>query len=413
MRKQSPLGRYLDELTLEGEHQSTGQFTISPEKALEKLATFSLPLPESWILCLIQFAVGSGAENINICLTNKTIQFQADLPDSWFFPDFEKRLYELPGNLPNELESLLLAFWQASFAQGRQLLFSPPSGPSYILQDGSLSEQTDLYGLGGSFWVEVSHQSRDPLELKPAMLNAELLSLINERAFVCPIPLAVDGRRLDSLVSLNESTLLDLYELQVEAPKMRVPRLGIPYGLNRGLKYEPLKLLSWDGPDEVCGFCLFYLPTPRLGYPKTTEPESLMMGADRSSIHWVSNGVVVDKGTIMLPRSGFCFHLFLSGEGLAQDLSGQLVRDQTYKNRRRQALSAVAARLANGEHNFAFPAEKKTKTAERKYFFGLITLFEPAPPSLPDRVLRKFEHTVEEYYLKLTDEFKQNYDSSS
>lgn len=66
----SELERFLQEQVAQGVVDSSGSFSLSRAKALEKLAAFQLPRQTMWILKLVQAAVTSGAESLTIQQTS-------------------------------------------------------------------------------------------------------------------------------------------------------------------------------------------------------------------------------------------------------------------------------------------------------------------------------------------------------
>jgi hypothetical protein len=72
------LNDLIEELQTSGATDSSGVFTISSEKAREKLSQFALPDPRFYVLNLIASAVAAGATNIEIRVTAERLLFDYD-----------------------------------------------------------------------------------------------------------------------------------------------------------------------------------------------------------------------------------------------------------------------------------------------------------------------------------------------
>ena len=62
----SSLDEFLAAEMSEGVKDSSGQFTLAPEKAIEKLAAFQLPGESSWVGKVIQAAVTAGFSELKL-----------------------------------------------------------------------------------------------------------------------------------------------------------------------------------------------------------------------------------------------------------------------------------------------------------------------------------------------------------
>lgn len=62
----------------QGEYDSSGFFTVDPDKLREKLSRFLLPEPHAYILKLVQWAVAAGAKKIKVEVGRRTLLFAHD-----------------------------------------------------------------------------------------------------------------------------------------------------------------------------------------------------------------------------------------------------------------------------------------------------------------------------------------------
>ncbi|MCW5871526.1 MAG: hypothetical protein KIS61_30010, partial [Candidatus Eremiobacteraeota bacterium] len=66
MSRPSELEEFLRAQVDEGAKDSSGQFTLSREKALEKLAAYQLQGGHAWVLKIVQAVVASGASQLAV-----------------------------------------------------------------------------------------------------------------------------------------------------------------------------------------------------------------------------------------------------------------------------------------------------------------------------------------------------------
>ncbi len=185
--------------------ESSGHFTLSVEKAIELLAGAQLPRPSQWILKVVQGAVASRATGLDIRLTraDSQVRWQGDplgSPEEVVQALLRADVEGLRG-----LDALKRGLWTVSLAGQRPFKLSLPGASQSLLWTGdgiellpcSPADQFQL--IVSHFGLEERGADRQRRDSEAAEENATLLKELADAAFVCPIPLQVDGRRLDAL----------------------------------------------------------------------------------------------------------------------------------------------------------------------------------------------------------------------
>ncbi len=72
------LDQLLESMRSQGREDSSGVFSLSPGKALEKLRDFRLPKEDYYILKLVQSAVAAGASRVEVTCTPTRVELSHD-----------------------------------------------------------------------------------------------------------------------------------------------------------------------------------------------------------------------------------------------------------------------------------------------------------------------------------------------
>lgn len=188
-------------------------------QALRKLAAFQLPRDAAWVLKVIQSAVLADASRIDVRQSRRSIQFRL----------FEARLGSLeelveawtqPGEAMKPAQGdLVVALRTVCFSAGRRAVLvrqDPESGVSAAVWDGeqvSILSETELKRRS----IPTAWFSRDCWTLRvfgsdSKKTRVEETHEFSRYAVSCPIPLEVDGRKINHFgvedVSQQRSSLI-------------------------------------------------------------------------------------------------------------------------------------------------------------------------------------------------------------
>lgn len=331
-----------------GSLDSEGVFTLAQEKAVEKLSSFQLPRPEAWILKLLQAAVASGADRLEV-RTGGNFTFFSCSPQELFevdaLADSLLCLQQTPSEAAEHLAVGLRAVgfgakraFTLAFEQGCECFLLAWDGKKLAQMVENLPQPNHRLMLR----IAVAHPARDSrfphLLSNPPAVEAELAELA-AGAEVCPIPVLVNGKRVDTLTAplvdpghgLGKRVVLSV-GWSPHQEGMDLPKLGLPGGistLGSGMaltdRFTDKRVFHVVGDarsqDLSCIVKLSY------GYHVDSHRSSLgkfrLHNKPRHSyVHWVKDGVVCDRHRWRFEPAAVAFDLYLSAEGLATDATG-------------------------------------------------------------------------------------------
>lgn len=190
------MDRFLEEGRNVGQHDSEGCFQLSGERALAKLAQFTVSRPEQWILKMVQAAVAGGATRLAITQSRRETRLVFALSDLPALAELELALLAPESPATPFLTELTIGL--RSLLSTRRLTVVWPgeeegclrwNGQS-LLRETSSSARTSFEVV-----VEASGQGWLGGQKERA---AESHALQTEAAY-CPIPLWLDGREVSVL----------------------------------------------------------------------------------------------------------------------------------------------------------------------------------------------------------------------
>lgn len=367
---------FLNQQSESGHWESEGQFTLAKEKALEKIANFQLPFENAWILKLVQWAVcGGNTTPIEVALQLKETRFVFGEFDCTL-DTIEQEFFNPEPQGNRALGHLLAALWAIGLAEKSTFLLCLPDQNEGLLWNGDRLERRKLpqvprqvslaigapqQGTGAVGWVKsmIGSSSR----------NADLLSILSERCFTCPVPLSVDGRRIDSYFHCpthkdsETNIVLTLETHEAALPSLTTPpqtfhrkvlsnrqaqlRLTkFPYDPTyRDVRIEASK--SQTIPQSANVACL--LTAHRTWTTSGQKPEWLD-ASQRNLLLWIQDGVVVEESQLLRGSFAMSTTVFISADGLRNDMTGlKLVECEEKKSRYHKMITAMHSLLEKGE----------------------------------------------------------------
>lgn len=329
MARNSELEEFLQAQLAGSRFESAGQFSLSPESALRKLAAFQLPRPTAWILKVVQAVVVSGAPFLNVRMYRGETAFCFDPQEHWSLEEIQQALLDPEVTPSDGLDYLKRGLWSISFGGRHPFHCNPGPGGRALAWDGESFHHVPC-AENDLFVLTVSHRSPSqgpglPIRssIESARSNAALARELCEGAFVCPIPLELDGRRIDALQNCPSHGLKKgSYPIFLLFGEGSGPVLPVP----------PATFGKWVAPRLVnssLSHCLRGLQPP------TRQPVSAMLISahldlegttfhqENSYYYWVCDGVVICRQEILsLGTGGVSCAIFSSANGLRRDLTG-------------------------------------------------------------------------------------------
>lgn len=229
------LETYLLERRSGGSFDSSGMFTLNQDKLLAKLAKHQLPFEEAWALKVVQSIVAGGNTSpLKIELGAKSTSF--------YFSNFGFELEELATGLLNptqpsnrSLSHMLVGLWAVISLEhwGFQLAF--PHSNKALVWNGDSFEQIATSKVKETACLTVAlipkkaSSSGSMQRQDLARRNQNLFSALKTYCFVCPPPLSVDGKRLDTLLNYCGHELYDgAFPLMVKTALAPLEELIVP-----------------------------------------------------------------------------------------------------------------------------------------------------------------------------------------
>jgi hypothetical protein len=343
-----------------GRFDSEGVFTISQREAFQKLGSFQLPRSEAWILKILQAAVASGATRFEIKQLRDQTWFHFTPAKSLKSGELAQAILAREGSKLPALDHLSVGLRAVGFGGGRK--FAVRLGEDVLGWDGcKLAHDQSPFkfpaGGGATVCVGVAHPEK-------SLLKSEMEELAN-RAEVCPIPIFCNGSRLESLSGplvdpghgLGRRVILSVgwcpYSSDWGLPELTLPsdvRLQ-KHGLRFSDKFTDDRVFLVDGDPAQRSIS----SVTKLSYGYHVDSHRSSMGRFRfhnkprhSYIHWVRDGVVVDRHRWKFEPSAVAFDLYLSAHGLPTDISGlRVVRRPDVAHRVGRALPWVSLQAQN------------------------------------------------------------------
>lgn len=303
----------------EGQLESQGTFSIDPRAARLKVAQFGLDGPEKGLLRLMQLAVASGCQKIELRMGADTVDI---------------RVFEAQGDLFNldkvsdSVTTALLACLYAGYVSGRILDSENTWGLSRTAFDRA--ELLDLEpgvvkillqrGAPPGFWARL----RALVEYR-----TEDTTVLQERLRFCPVPVTLDGRLINGARSLQEQSAMDLYLTAPEVLRVHgvwcsagnyTTRYTFRRGVHARADHNPGKY--WDTFETVYSSA----DPATFGFQGTVEMPTMMAhlwvpmrAKGPGKLSFVKHGVVVGSAPLDL---GFPIHGAVSGNTVDVDISG-------------------------------------------------------------------------------------------
>lgn len=362
MARPSELEEFLQTQLQEAEKDSSGRFTLSREKALEKLSAFQLQGAHTWVLKVIQAVVASRAEELVVRQTGTDTEFHFKLSLPWTLDQLEQAFFDPEASEETGLDHLKRGLWAVAVRQARPFLLIAPGWSAGLIWTGRDLRRAPM-AARPTVYLAVSHRTLQegkgiPLlrNIEAAAGNAAVLQILREQAFTCGVPLKVDNRRLDALQACpgygmsKASYPVYLGFLAAEMPDLTIP----PATLGEYRPAQPgdstvSKVFHNQArlPAHVGVACLITAHLRQVERNRSLVWETYQ---NHSTLFWVRDGVVVDRDHLGLGTGSISCALFASAEGLRTDISGfQLARDEDYRQRTATVLATFAPFLEQTE----------------------------------------------------------------
>lgn len=365
MEQPSDLEKFLNAQGSDGKVQAKeASFTLAREKALAKMAEFQLPFAGAWAVKIIQAAVASGVHTaIRVDLTSKETHFFFPTETPWSLAEIEHAFYQPEPHPERYLRHLVSGLWAAGLNARCSFQVCAPGESSSLIWDGSQTIMAESEKRYDCIAVTVAHGPRDKggaLGWVKAMAgsgarNAETLTALSEHCYTCPVPLTVDGRRVDSLQLCPEFGWgKTTFPVSLGFADGELPEFGVPPGTYKDLRDATTKMRDGGGVTKINEFALKALEsrertnlalmlTAHLKLVSQGRSSSWQSSMGESGLIWVQDGAVVDREHLRLGPSSCSVAIFVSAQDLPTDLTGMKLAGSDARKKR----VSQACRLAH------------------------------------------------------------------
>lgn len=351
--------------------EQEGSFTLAREKALQKLAGFQLPFEGAWAVKVVQSACRiNNQSRIQIQQTVRETRFGFDCPVNWTLDSLEAAFFRPEPGPDPAVNHLMSALWTVGVGKKRGFLLTLPELVEGLLWDGQSMHRLPLNEPIGCS-LTVSHRPSDH-SLKhwisdPGLsrrLNVEVATALSERCFTCPVPLLLDGRRLDGFhLCPTHGWVGDSFPFYLEFLQGLEGEVAIPRGtldtldvaskkdaISPGLHVMSVEAFKAIQNERVCSGVL--LLAAHAGQARSRKYSKWETRKAASICYWVADGVVVDSDVIDVPVSSCSVAIFLDASDLRKDISGlRVVADTARAARLIQGTRAVKEHLGKVAHS--------------------------------------------------------------
>ena len=317
------------------------------KEALRKVAEYQLPFPGAWAVKIIQSILASaGTHPIRVDLTTTEIRFYF-VATGFSLDEFETAYYN-PEPPPNRgLRHLLSGLWSVGLKErwGFQIAF--PRQTKTLIWDGEQMNRVESPLARDCTCISIAPlQNKEGLSWVAGFAmsgsrNAELLLVLSRFCYTCPLPLTVDGRRIDSLQRAeNHGWSKETYPLTIGFAEAPLPELRLPPGtfsrVTKSVRHS--STLFEEGNRDGGGWRQVAEKSMRALSPQENAAVAFVVcvnmklvesgrsytwneGAGSSTLYWVLDGALVGQEPLLSRNTHCSLGCFLSAEGLQTDLS--------------------------------------------------------------------------------------------
>ena len=399
MNHPSELEHFIREHRAEGQSDTEGRFTLAGQVAVEKLARYQLPFRAAWVVKVIQCAVREGAvASIQVELTSREARFSFHT-SSFDLEDVKAAYYEPTRHQNSALSHLLGALWVIGLHQKWPFELSMPGSLQSLVWDGTLFhfKPTTRKVVKTTLVVCLTAEhERGWLTgiMRRAKFDAEILEALRKWYYTCPVPLIVDGRRMDSLQACwghgwgPESCPLALGFADAEVPHFPLsPGTFEQQPRNEQetqTTEDARRSLSRVSPRQIASvpFLLtHHLVTEGTGKNRRCSPKS-----GKSLVYWVQDGVVVQTESLIEAETRLTVGCFVNAEGLESDMTTLHLRETPKKQERKAVVHRAVVRalehmtvLTESMQELAETARNRASWSQRVFYLAGFGAFWVSP----------------------------------
>lgn len=375
MESPSELERFLASQNVDGEVESEGEFTIAREQALRKIAEFQLPFAAAWAVKIVQCAVAWGTTSpIRVDLGVKEARFFF-VAEDLNLDDVQTAFYDPQPQDRRYLNHLLHALWAVGLRENWAFQLSVPSDAESLVWDGNQLQRVSINEKHSCVYLAICFLSRESRlrwiagAIKSGARNADLLKGMCDHCYTCPVPLTVDGRRVDSLYHCpSHGVNAVTFPITCGFPAGELEPIRVPPGT-----FEETSLLkdhaSGRAPSNVDLHSMSlrrafdkarrrlaeielasapFIVASHWRWSESGDQGSIMPHRQSSVLYWVADGVVVDVDRFDNSEGHCSVATFVDASDLDTDLTSFRLAQTLEKKRRLEAAKGLVVEELEG-----------------------------------------------------------------
>lgn len=396
MNPSGNLDRFLQNSSSLGQTVDTDQsFSVSKEKALEKLASFQLPFEGAWALKIVQCAVAGGSfDSIKVELMSKETRFTFTGQPDFTLAEVEQAFFDPNYSARTDLVHLVTALRVVGLKDRHPFVLSLAGEPQLLGWDGEEMVNFKSHTASAeAFCLSVSTQPKEKRSRLAGLFsimagagpNAQLTRVLTNLAYVCPYPLVVDGRRVDALQNDPihgwgpESQLLMMSYRDGPMPAMSLPPYSWEYLKPKGLNIQGgLEKASREirkPSEEGSTYSLAFLFSAHLKWTSENKQSNWQELAEVCHLNWVLDGVIVQREALTQDPLFCSAGCFVSAEGLPTDITGLQLQEGPEKTRREKEARGILIKALADTEKLDFEAMQRDFKSTQKVTGGLLLVF--------------------------------------
>lgn len=382
MDSQESVNEWLENTVKDGVYDSEGAFTISEEKAWEKLGRFQLPTEEAWILKFVQAAHCQKKAKLSFKFAPREVEFNfGNLwpSDQWSRVELEKAIFSTEPITKESLSHFVVAIHSLILQKDRVFSLCFPDGSVGLWKDRKVTyiQGMEPY-MDFSLLVRVSTLKQEvdqpkPLKGEPVAPNymRRVESLLDRSCFLHDGRLTSDGtgfggiafdpkfgthRRASPSWDENRHDRAHTLAIFKQGPVEGLPvvqsnptdqnDMEAFVGPNYSLTYASPESKNLPSYSVAACLSIFY-NDPRRKNTLGNKQHLWELREDTSEVLWVDQGVVIARDTLPL-KGHFGIAFIVSADGLNKDLSGlALINSKAKQERVVKALKIMIPQITD------------------------------------------------------------------
>ena len=373
----SELELFLQGQQSDGVADSSGEFTLARDKALQKLSEFQLPFKGAWAVKVFQSLIRVGLDKpLEVKLTSKVSTFTCQLPKSMTAESIESSYFNPEPSEDLATRHLISALWAIGINQKRGFQLTLPGEETTLFWNGKEMSRLEK-APDTAFFLSVTHQPAGDNWLanpiRSSLSNSNISTALREHCFTSPVPLSVDNVRIDGLHHCKsygwsgKTFPLTLVFSEGDLNPVRWPPGTFEALDNKRTSYVKdgcgLEGLTRRSLEKIPVTKSSGLATLITANADQRDATVWKIRKRKSRCFWIQDGAVVQSEFFDLEESGVSVGCYLCAADIPNDLTGFYLAEHAERERRKREAARLAAEPIHKMNSVAVDAIKAHNSA--------------------------------------------------